>query len=223
MDFYSPILGRVAPKGREPNLPGDKYNRLTLIAEVPGQTCQASWRRWLCKCDCGSGKERVVQINNLRSGSTNSCGCLQAEGIPRHGMSHTPTYNIWAGVTQRCTNPNHKQWANYGGRGIRMCDRWRNSFEAFLADMGERPEGLTLDRVDNSRDYSPENCAWSTYTQQNRNKRSNRLVSYLGTNICLTEAVERTGLSYRRVWYRLNQPGWSIARALESTDFGDPL
>lgn len=223
-NFSSPIPGRIAPKGRERNLPGDKYHRLVLVEEAPEQTVQASWRRWLCKCDCGT--TRFVLLNHLRGGRSRSCGCLLTEILSNrrtHGMDGTRTHTIWTNIIQRCTNPNYKHWGNYGGRGISLCPEWNNSFEAFLKDMGECPEGLSIDRIDNNLGYSPSNCRWATTTQQARNQRSNRLVSYRGHNICLAEAVEVAGLPYDRVHARLNQLGWPISRALESSDFSDPI
>jgi len=222
--FSSSIPGRIAPKGREPSLPGDKYNRLTLLSEVPGQTVQASWRYWLCLCDCGTTKP--VGLNHLRGGRSKSCGCLLSEILSEgrtHGMDGTRTHTIWTSIIQRCTNQNYRRWGDYGGRGITLCSEWRNSFEAFLRDMGECPDGLSIDRINNDLGYSPDNCRWATATQQARNQRSNRLVSYRGRNICLAEAAEVAGLPYDRVSARLNQLAWPIPKALESTDFGEPI
>jgi hypothetical protein len=139
---------------------------------------------WSCLCLCG--KKTIVNASSLRSGNTSSCGCLQIERIREakitHGYrikgSHSSTYVSWYGMIQRCTNSNHIQWKNYGGRGIKVCNLWRK-FENFLADMGERPEGLTLDRIDNEGNYEPNNCKWSTYKQQANNRRPRSVYRYV--------------------------------------------
>jgi hypothetical protein len=128
--------------------------------------------RWMCRCECGV--VRSVSGAVLRQNS-NSCGCLQSEDVTtrntKHGRYGTPTYECWHSMIQRCCNPNDHAAQWYSERGISVCDRWRDSFEAFLADMGERPEGLTLDRIDNNKGYEPGNCRWATWSQQSRNRR----------------------------------------------------
>ena len=128
-----------------------------------------------CKCDCGN--ETTVRSQSLRRGESTSCGCLRAEKMraekTRHGLYGTRTYNSWRAMLARCNDTSHRQFKDYGGRGITVCQAWNNSFESFLADMGERPIGTTLDRTENDGHYEPGNCRWATRTEQNRNKRHN--------------------------------------------------
>jgi hypothetical protein len=135
--------------------------------------------RFLCRCDCGT--ERAVRNNHLRSGKSRSCGCLKSQhisdsktihGHTRKHINH-PLYGTWTTMHQRCTNPNARGYERYGGRGITVCERWRgpDGFPNFLADMGERPAGLSLDRRDNDGNYEPSNCRWATASEQQRNTR----------------------------------------------------
>jgi hypothetical protein len=154
---------------------GLTFGRLTVVERAENYRRLA---QWLCECECGGSA--VVRGSSLRSGQTRSCGCLALEhtrsiqrepthGHTRGGLKH-PLYAAWAAMRQRCQNPAHHGYANYGGRGITVCERWRD-FGAFLADMGERPEGLTLDRIDNDGNYEPGNCRWATALEQRHNQR----------------------------------------------------
>lgn len=132
---------------------------------------------WSCSCDCGGSIE--TSVNRLRTGTTRSCGCLQEQqrkyGSITHGHSMggqvSPTYAAWANMINRCTNPQNPEYEHYGGRGVRVCQKWLDSFQEFLFDMGEKPEGYLLDRENNNGHYIPENCRWVDYSTSNKNRR----------------------------------------------------
>lgn len=153
--------------------PGERYGKLTLIKKI-GTHNKPNWR---CKCDCGNEKD--VRISDLRSGRTSSCGCVYKESRGKatitHGQAKSLTYKVWCAIIHRTTNKKAANWAIYGGRGIQMCDRWRNSFEAFLEDMGERPSRkYSIDRIDNDGNYEPGNCRWATRKEQRENQSVSR-------------------------------------------------
>jgi hypothetical protein len=134
------------------------------------------------------------------------------EGQKTHGMFGTPTYNIWRGMVARCTNPNSHRWAEYGARGIKVCDSWRR-FENFLADMGVRPDGCSIDRIDGRKGYSPENCRWATDAEQQRNRSNNRPITALGKTLLVVEWAEETGIPATTIYKRL-ELGWDAERAV---------
>lgn len=157
---------------------GQRFGRLLVTEFVEVRGGHASWR---CICDCGATTTVYGHHLRHRTHPTQSCGCLARETMETnhlnattHGMTKTAEHHIWNAMKQRCANPRDTGFKYYGGRGITVCDRWLESFEAFYADMGPRPPGLTLERRDNSQGYSPENCYWATHTQQQRNRRPPR-------------------------------------------------
>ena len=157
-------------RGRLPeNLSGKVFNRLTAIKQDASKTRRVYWR---CQCICGS--EVSVPACDLKSGHTKSCGCANRESRvssnTKHGYNRSPTYVVWSNMLARCSNPKRPDYKNYGGRGILVCDQWK-IFANFLADMGQKPEGLTLDRIDNDGNYEPNNCRWATVSEQRRNQR----------------------------------------------------
>jgi hypothetical protein len=133
----------------------------------------ASRTAWLCRCRCGS--EKIVEGSNLRSGRSTSCGCLRTELQTKHGLWTDPRYCAYYAMLRRCYNPNHSRYADYGGRGIAVCQRWRESLEVFAADVGPRPApGYSLDRIDNDGNYEPDNVRWATAAEQIANQRIHR-------------------------------------------------
>ena len=169
MTYVKGVRGQVAE-----NLSGQQFNRLTAIDRDIEKTKRVYWR---CKCECG--KAVSVAACDLKSSHTKSCGCVNQESRvtnnTKHGYNRTPIYVAWSNMWARCTNPKRRDYKNYGGRGITVCDTWK-SFEAFLADMGDKPQNKSLDRINNDKGYAPENCRWATSSEQRRNQRPLHIV-----------------------------------------------
>ena len=203
-----------------PIIIGRNFERLFAFAEAgfyvspTGHRSRQSWVR--CKC-C---KEFVVQNNKLTTGHTRSCGCLMVEVCVKRSTHHgharrlkaTRTYRSWSDMIKRCTNPACEAFPNYGGRGITICDRWF-TFEHFLADMGECPPKLSIDRYpNNDGNYEPGNTRWATRKQQARNNRHNRVFTVMGLTACLSELCERFHINYDTAFTRLKR-GWDVDKA----------
>lgn len=152
------------------DLTGKSFGLLTVIKRTDNIGLNTGWE---CKCECGNIAK--IRYYSLKRGDTKSCGCLRAEKLKNekttHGHYNSRTYHSYHSMKARCLNTNHKQYKDYGGRGIVVCKKWLNSFESFLSDMGERPKDKTLDRINNNKNYTKNNCKWSTILEQNNNKR----------------------------------------------------
>lgn len=193
-----------------------RFERLAVIEQAP-QVLEPSGKfrtMWHCVCECGT--KRIVGGNCLLRGQTKSCGCLHSETVSRrrfkHGMVRTPTFKSWSEMRNRCNNPNFKQFKDWGGRGITICPEW-DTFLRFFSDMGERPSGTSLDRKDNSKGYSKENCQWSDKKTQNRNKRNNRVLTIDEESMCISAWSDRSGVMASTIIYRLNC-GWETRSAV---------
>lgn len=194
-----------------------KYGRLVVVGDE-GLTRD----KHKCRCDCGAIV--FVELNRLRSGNTRSCGCLQKETASKMFRKHygkgTVEYTSWQLMKDRCYNENNKTFAYYGGKGVRVCERWRNSFENFLSDMGLKPGGsYTLDRINGDADYSRDNCRWATKKEQTRNRGNTKMINYKGERRPLAEWCEILQIDYnntnKRIWR-----GWSTEDAFEKPKKG---
>lgn len=214
-DTIQPVF--IELKGRAVDVAAQRFGRLTTIGPVGRNT--HGQILWLCSCDCGN--ESVVLGARLRSGKTKSCGCwhdeLAHQRLVIHGMTDNPIHAVWAGMVQRCTDPNRGNYIHYGGRGIVVCDEWLYDFKAFfdyvstLSHCGEK--GYSLDRIDNSLGYFPANVQFATKVEQSRNKRNNRMFTYNNKTQCVPAWAEEVGLNPATLSTRLCR-GWSIEKAL---------
>jgi len=200
-------LARIKP------LDALRFGRLLIIGKAANRNGQPYA---LCRCDCG--KEKEIAMSSLRRGLTQSCGCFRKEKGPankRHGLSDSKTYNVWLGMRQRCLNPNNPAYTNYGGRGITIAPTW-DTFDQFLADMGEVPDGMTLERKDNDKGYGPDNCVWASRVEQGRNTRKCRQITHNGQTKTLGEWADQYGINRQTLGKRLDA-GWSMERALSTS------
>lgn len=185
------------------DLAGRRFGRLLVLGDPERRN-----KRWYWRCQCDCAKIVYVQGRNLTGGQTLSCGCLRLELAKKlcttHGMTNTALYNRWNAMRTRCNNPNHRQYHNYGGRGIEVSSQWNNSFAAFLADMGEPPTPQhTLERIDNEGNYEAGNCRWALPSEQAKNKRTSTRITVNGVTRTITEWAEISGINRITLHHRL--------------------
>lgn len=199
--------GKVVKKQRK-DWTGERFGMLTVLSESDSRRLPSGGvqRRVMVACGCGTTK--CIFLSSLLYSGVISCGCVRtrkaSERATTHGMSGTPVYHVWAAMIQRCCNPTNPAWGNYGGRGITVCSRWRNSFKAFLQDMGHPESGMTIERVDNNSGYCRENCVWANRRQQANNLRRNRIITHLGISCTVAEWARRCGIHINTLTHRLN-------------------
>lgn len=191
-------------------LVGEKFNRLTVLGRAPNDHRGQTYL--YVRCDCGV--EKTVRANRVRNGYTKSCGCYLIDVATTHNMAYTAENDIWRGMKKRCYNKNTKSYHRYGGRGIKVCDEWLNSFETFYKDMGKRPSDKhTIERIDNDADYCKENCKWATMYEQNINRSTNHILLHKGEMRSLKEISVMEGLAYGTFVSRLKR-GWTLYDAI---------
>lgn len=214
-------MAKAADSNTMPEFPplvaGERYGQLTAVNPLP-RRWRERWPHWVFRCDCGVTIECAPHA--AQSGRRKSCGCSgrRRDGAPRSDRTLRKTsgeFRSWSNMIGRCYLPRHSDYRNYGAKGVTVCDRWRNSFDAFVADMGPRPSPRhSIDRFPNhAGNYEPTNCRWATPRQQARNYSGNTFVEFRGRRMCLVEAAELTGLKRDLVYTRLAR-GWPLERAL---------
>lgn len=215
------VPARAARLGVNEIQEGMTFGRWTVVGEmVKGARYQ---KYFPCRCVCG--RERLVWQNDLRHGGSLGCkSCQVTQRNLRHGCTkrsadgapvHTPEYRAWSHLIGRCEDPNDIAYADYGGRGITVCSRWREDFRHFLADMGLRPSRIhSIDRKNNDGPYDPANCRWATVLEQANNKRNNRFITAFGSHLTVAEWGRRTGLKPTTICARLDRLGWISERAV---------
>ncbi|GAB4351360.1 MAG: hypothetical protein Kow0026_08380 [Oricola sp.] len=190
--------------GKFRDLSGQSFGRWTAKQYLGGG-------HWECECSCGT--LRSVHRGNLVRGTSKSCGCMKSAMMTKHGKSETPEYVVWKGMINRCAGHSDANRRNYSERGIVVCERWQQSFEAFLDDMGPRPSPLhSIERNDNNGPYGPTNCRWATMAEQHRNTRRNHMIIVNGEEMCLKDAANRFGVLDTTILRRL-QAGWGETEA----------
>lgn len=199
--------------------PGQRFGRYEVLERAGSDRHKRSM--WRCRCDCGTVK--VVLGTKLKTGHYKSCGCLRRSGLLRvtHGQKRasggSKAYIAWLNLKKRCTDYSGKGWKNYGGRGITYDPSWK-SFEQFLADMGDPPNGkLTIERIDNNGPYCKSNCKWATREEQSNNRRSNRIIEFDGETMTLAQWAKKLNKPYLTLFMRLKR-GWSVQRAFMTMD-----
>ena len=207
MNTFSSDTGDYIKKRLD--LTGRVFGRLTVIEPAPDKKNKT---RWICKCKCG--ETIAVYSNSLIQQNTRSCGCLHIDTITTHRGINLPEYRIWAAMKSRCYGKSNSRYNCYGGRGIKVCNRWLNSFENFFLDMGARPsQEYSIDRIDNNLDYSPDNCRWATAEMQSNNKRTVEILSIDGKSQSRAQWARQAGIASNTIKRRIEN-GLSVKDAI---------
>lgn len=192
------------------DLTGKRFGMLVVIYRWGFIQKNTKQPTWLCRCDCGDVS--IVEGSNLRKGATRSCGCLKKANGRIHGMTGSPEHQTWRGMIARCTDVNNSHYPKYGGRGIKVCERWL-TFEGFYADMAPRPKGTSLDRFpDNTGDYEPNNCRWAFPKEQSRNTERTAFITFRNETLCRKDWAARLGITDGALKNRLSK--WSLEDAM---------
>lgn len=208
------------------DLTGQRFGRWSVVCEA---TKKGSHRYWHCLCDCGN--ESDVYVGSLSRGVSMSCGCQRDEETARRNFKHgvcdgchtkppPRTYNCWRNMKARCQNPKNHKYPVYGGRGITVCAKWQ-TFAGFYADMGDCPDGMSIDRINNDGNYEPSNCRWATVEQQMSNQSTNTNLTFYGKTMTVSQWARELGIHPTTILQRINRSGWSVEKALtEPVHFG---
>jgi hypothetical protein len=199
------------------DLSGERFGRLIVLSRAPNNK---KTTRWLCLCDCGITK--AINATCLTKEITQSCGCLRKEKtgkqFSRHGMTNSSEYSIWCAMKRRCSDKNNRYYHRYGGRGIVVCDNWKDSFENFYKDMGKKPDGYSIDRIDVNGNYSPENCKWSNAVEQANNKSTNNFLTYGDETHTIAEWSRIGGIPQTALHQRIKS-GMPMPYAMYNIDY----
>jgi len=199
------------------NLIGQRFGNLTV--ESRDESSNRRRAVWFCRCDCG--RHRLIDGSDLRSGKRVSCGTAGCKrsgnpGRPQKSNDYHRTRKSWKSMVDRCINPKNISFHRYGGKGIKVCPRWLNSFYAFVSDLGYRPDGTSIDRIDGNGNYEPSNCRWATRKEQARNHSNAAKVTHKDRSFSYAEWSEITGIPARTIRYRIKEAGMSPEQALKS-------
>ena len=217
--IYKKKIRNLVIKMRKINHIGERYGRLVVVEEAQSirrKSDNRSITQWVCKCDCGN---TVIVKTDCLGKRTNSCGCLSYENCSKlkktHGMTKTRLFTIWMNMKHRCNDKNNKSYKNYGGRGIKICEEWKDSFIIFKNWAYENgyDDSLTIERIDVNGDYCPENCTWIPLNEQCKNKRTSRKYTFNGETHCMTDWSKIYNIDFSALRKRLNS-GWDIEKAL---------
>lgn len=197
---------------RTKDLTGEKFGLLTVLSYAGQSEGKSKINQWLCKCDCGEEEIKFVTALNKGQDRCKKCAFEQmGESYRKHdkskAMKNEPTYITWKSMKARCNNPNATGYKNYGGRGIEVCERW-NDYANFVADMGKRPDGMTIDRIDGDGNYEPSNCRWATDESQTNNRRTNHAVTYKGESLTISQLAKSVGVDRRCMRNALELKEW---------------